>query len=156
MGRDKKRKYRRFQVQKGGFVLFGSLVTELGQITDISRRGLAFRYLAHGNWSNRSSELVIYLADKGFYLGKVPSETIWDHETVDQFPLSFLRMRHRGVRFGELTRDQKRQIRYFLRNHTSLLEMRRFQRDRGANLCTREGIDSIAESHKFFKVGLRI
>jgi len=46
-------------MQKGAFVVFGSHASELGQIMDTSRGGLAFRYIACSDRSNGSSELVL-------------------------------------------------------------------------------------------------
>lgn len=125
-----RRKYKRFRVQERAFVAFGSHVSELGRIIDIGRGGLSFRYIAYGGRSNGSPELEICLADKSFSLEKVPFKTVWDFEIADQFPSSRITMRRRGVQFGKLPQDQIPQLGYFIRNHTRVLEMRRFRGDR--------------------------
>ena len=125
-----RRKNRRFRVQERAFAVFGTQVSELGQITDISRGGLSVRYIAHGDRSKGSSELEIYLADKSFSLKKVPFKSVWDFEIADQFPSSPITMRRRGVQFGLLTQEQIPQLDYFIRNYTGVPEMRRFKGDR--------------------------
>jgi len=73
-------------MQNSAFVVFGSHAGELGRIIDSSRGGLGFRYIAYGDRPNGSSELVIYSADKSFYLEKLPFRTVWDFEVADQSP----------------------------------------------------------------------
>ncbi len=119
-----RRRYRRFRVQQRAFVVFGSHITQLGALMDISRGGLGIRYIACGDHSNASAELDIYLAGKSFYLGKVPFETIWDAEIPNLSPSTSITTRRRGVQFGELTQDQVGQLRYFIRNHTRPLDTR--------------------------------
>lgn len=125
-----RREYKRFRMQKSAFVVFGSHAGELGRIMDISRGGLGLRYIAYGDRPNGLSELVIYLADKSFYLEKAAFKTVWDFEIAGQFPSSLMTMRRRGVQFGKLTQEQISQVAYFIENHTAVVEMRRPQGDR--------------------------
>ncbi len=113
-----KRKHKRFRSQDLAFAAFGSHIKEIGQIIDISRGGLAFRYIADGDQLNESRELEIYLANNGFHLKKVPFNTISDFELTSEFPLSSIIMRRRGVQFGELTQTQVSQLECFIQNHT--------------------------------------
>jgi len=113
-----KRKHKRFRSQDLAFVALGSHSREIGQIIDISRGGLAFRYIADGDRLNESRELEIYLAKYGFHLEKVPFNTISDFELTSELPLSSIIMRRCGVQFGELTQDQVSQLGYFIQNHT--------------------------------------
>jgi hypothetical protein len=85
---------------------------------DISMGGLAFSYVAGEDQPNRSYELGILLAEHSFHLTKIPFETIWDKE-AEQLPSISLRMRRCGLQFGELTRDQKSQLEYFVQHHTT-------------------------------------
>jgi len=113
-----KRKHTRFRSQDLAFAAFGSHIKEIGQIIDISMGGLAFRYIADGDQLNESRELEIYLANNGFHLEKVPFNTISDFELTSEFPLSSIRMRRRGMQFGELLQTQVSQLEYFIQNHT--------------------------------------
>jgi len=117
-----RRKDKRFQVRDNAFVALEALswphsTTKVGQITDISMGGLAFRYHASEERTNGSFELGIFLAHNSFHLRKIPFETIWDVETKG-VRSSFITMRRSGVRFGEMTHDQISGLEYFIRNHT--------------------------------------
>jgi hypothetical protein len=80
--------------------------------------GLAFRYISDGDQVNESRELEIYLANNGFHLKEVPFNTISDLELPNEFPLSSIIMRRRGVQFGELPQTRVSQLEYFIQNHT--------------------------------------
>ena len=74
-----------------------------GQITDISKSGLAFRYIDGDDRSSGSSKLGISLVNVGFYLGKVPFKAISDFAIANEVAYSFTTIRRCGVEFGELT-----------------------------------------------------
>ena len=115
-----RRKHKRFQVKDGAFAVAmppQPCSTPLGQIIDVSRGGLAFRYIAGEEGSNGSFELVILLANNNFHSDKVPFETISDFEIANEVPFSSITMRRRGVQFGKLTDKQISQLDYFIRNH---------------------------------------
>jgi len=130
MERNERRKYRRFPVRERTFAVFGSRVSELGQIMDISRAGVGIRYITHRDRSSASSELEIYLADRSFHVEKVPFKTVWDVEIANLFPSTSITMRQRGVQFGELTQGQIDRLGYFICNHTRVVEMTRSGGDR--------------------------
>jgi hypothetical protein len=116
-----RRKHKRFQVRDSTFVVFRAHwphSTKVGQIIDMSRHGLAFRYIAGEERSNGSFELEILLGDHSFYLNKIPFKTISDCEAANEVPFSCIQMRRSGVQFGNLAPNQISQIEYFIRNHT--------------------------------------
>ena len=117
-----RRKHRRFQVQDTAFVVLRTPwphSTKVGQIIDISRQGLAFRYIADQGRSNGSSQLEIVSADHSFYLDKVPFKTISDSQTDNDVPFSSIEMRRSTVQFGELTPKQISHLEYFIWNYTT-------------------------------------
>jgi hypothetical protein len=114
-----RRKHRRFQAQDGALVALRLHVSKLvGQIVDISKGGLAFRYIDIGDRPRGSFQLDILLEKSGFLLEKVPAKTISDSEMPEESPYSSTTTRRQGVQFGELTNNQKSQLEYFIRNHT--------------------------------------
>ena len=58
-----RRIHKRFKVQDGALALLRANIRKVGQIIDISRGGLAFRYMSNGERLNGSFELNILLAD---------------------------------------------------------------------------------------------
>jgi hypothetical protein len=77
--RAERRKDKRFQVQDGAFAMLSLQLGVLGQIVNISREGLSFRYVASKARTTPLSTLNILLTDGSFSLKKVPVEPVWDH-----------------------------------------------------------------------------
>ena len=114
-----RRKHKRYQAQEGAFAVVRPEFTKLGQIIDISHGGLAFRYCVTGPKANEALELDIFLTGDGFYLEKIPFETVTDRRMSKKFSHAYLPTRRCGVRFGELTRIQIAQLEYFIQNHAT-------------------------------------
>lgn len=113
-----RREGKRFEVQEGAFASLRCPVSKLGQITDISRGGLAFRYIDTGVRPDRSFDLDISLTDNDFHLKEVSCKKISDSEIISEFHFSSITMRRLGVQFAELTHNQTSQLEYFIKNHT--------------------------------------
>jgi hypothetical protein len=117
-----RRKDKRFQAEDGAAAVFRRPwphSTRLGQIIDISKGGLAFRYIAGEEQSHGPSELEILWGDCSVRLDKMPFETISDFKTATEAPLNSIEMMRSSVQFGELTSEQMSQLEYFIRNHTT-------------------------------------
>jgi len=111
-----RRKDKRFQVTRSAHAVLGPHFRKPGQITDISRGGLAFRYIGCQD-SAESWELDVLSAR--FCSLKLPFKTICDFEIANKFVLGSIPIRRRGVRFGDLTDDQKSKLSRFIQNYTS-------------------------------------
>ena len=122
MSREKhveRRKYTRFRTRNGALIELRSQRGKLGEIIDISKGGLAFRYIDIGDRPKGSFELDIFLKETGFRLEKMPAKTISDFRTTKYFPFSSTKTRRQGVEFGELTQKQISQLEHFIRNYTT-------------------------------------
>jgi len=115
---DERRLQKRFKAEEGAFAALVDQESRLGQIKDISLRGLSFRYIDSYDKLENASELKIILGRRGLYLDKVPFKKISDFEIESEFHFSKLKMRQIGLEFGVLTADQKRQLQRFIENHT--------------------------------------
>ena len=114
-----KRKHKRFEAKEGSFVVVWPDFSKQGQIIDISKGGLAFRYIADEEESKgEAAELDILLQDISFYLERVPFKTAYDIEIQNQETFAPLKMRRMGVEFGELTPNQMALLDYFINNYT--------------------------------------
>ena len=113
-----RRNHKRFRVREGGYAALLPQFTEIGQILDISRGGLAFRYVASQERSNQSSQLSISSTDGSFCLNKVPIKTVWDFALANEFSFGAITLRHCGVQFGQLTPAQKADLEYFIQTYT--------------------------------------
>jgi hypothetical protein len=112
-----RRKHKRFHVPIDACVALKSDCIEVGQVIDIGKGGLAFRYMPRQERSNGSIELDIFLADRRFCLSKVPFQAVSELETheIDVGPS----IKRCGVKFGELTHRQISHLEYFIQNQTT-------------------------------------
>jgi hypothetical protein len=114
-----RRKHNRFKAENGCLAALFPQLTAVGQIVDIGRGGLAFRYVASQEPPTGSSQLQILVSDRSFCLKKVPFETVWDVAVPREFSHGPITLRHCGVRFGELTHSYEVNLGYFIQYHTS-------------------------------------
>ncbi len=116
-GPTEKRRFRRFQAPQNAFTLLRGPEGKLGQIIDISKGGLAFRYVDNGKQPKRSFQLDIFLANNGFRLEKVSYRTVSDFEVSKQGLANSAIMRRCGVQFDELNQDHVSRLEYFIENY---------------------------------------
>jgi hypothetical protein len=112
-----RRKYRRYQVRAGAIAALND--TKLGTITDISRAGLAFRYIDFGYEEQediKDLREVSIVNDAGFALHNVPCKVIKDDYSLPEYPFSSLRMNKCRLQFIQLTAEQQAQLDYFIAN----------------------------------------
>ena len=112
------RKHRRFKAPGDAYA---ALLPDsvLGQIINISKKGLTLRYIANGERINGSRKMDVFSYGNDFYLRKVPFKFVWDFYLDNEFPFSTIIMRQCGGHFGELTPAQIFQLEYFLTNCTT-------------------------------------
>ena len=113
-----RRKHKRFQVQDDAIAVLRPSINKRGPIIDISRGGLAFRYITGKDSSGRSSKLDILLTDLRFYVGHMPIRTVSDFEVTSDLPFRGIKRRRRSVQFGKLTQEQMSHLERFIRDHT--------------------------------------
>lgn len=115
---DERRQQKRFIAEEGAFAALVDQESRLGQIKDISIRGLSFRYIDSHEKLDSADELKIILGNQGLYLDRVPFVKISDFEIESEFSFSTIKMRQIGLQFGELTAEQQMQLKRFIQQHT--------------------------------------
>jgi hypothetical protein len=136
-----RRKHPRFKVKRGAVAAMiktspakkeqtedlpmneGSIATatkdiQLGQIINISKGGLAFRYFYGEDEYNKLFDLDILFVKDSFYLKKVPVNTVWVSHAVSKPSLSLLKSKEQGLQLEELTPHQISQLDFFFQNYT--------------------------------------
>ena len=108
-----RRKHGRLQGKDGALVSLGAEIKRMWHLIDISKGGLAFRYLGGMEDPQLFSELVLLTKEVSFCLEKVPFTVVADFEMNGRF-LSSYTFRRCSVRFGKLTTDQSVQVQYFI------------------------------------------
>ena len=118
-----RRKHKRHRAQAGAFVDIRIGRVKVGKIVDISRGGLAFRYVDDRGRLKEEFELDMYFRDHDFRMEYVPVKTIWDRGSPRKLSFS-TRTRLRGVQFGNLTQTQFSELELFLLLNTVTEEKR--------------------------------
>jgi hypothetical protein len=113
-----RRIYPRFKVNDGAYAALSPDSTIMGQIVDISRGGLCFRYIVHREQAFESVATHIFVGDNGFYLEKMPYKIVEDEQIDNGSSFSSIIMRQRRVYFSNLNPNQLAQLDYFLLNRT--------------------------------------
>jgi hypothetical protein len=113
------RKFKRFRVKDLTFVkLRTESEIDIGQLLDISQRGLSIRCFINAGKSQTYSDLGIFLSGGGFIIDQIPFKKVSDTEINTKPTFSATIVRRYGVQFDKLTPDQKTKLDYFLANHT--------------------------------------
>lgn len=109
----------RFKVKDGAYAALSPDSTIMGQIVDIGRGGLCFRYIVHREQAFESVATHIFVGDNGFYLEKMPYTVVEDSLIDNGSSFNSIMMRQRRVHFSDLTPNQLAQLDYFLQNRTT-------------------------------------
>jgi hypothetical protein len=117
-GRVERRQMKRFKVAEGAFAALVNRGSKLGQIKDISKTGLSFRYIDSEEEQAEARELKIILGSGGLCVDKVPFKKVSDFGIKSEFIFSSIKMRQIGLQFGELTPGQQVRLNNFIQNHT--------------------------------------
>jgi hypothetical protein len=108
----------RFRVQKGAYAAINDGFYKIGQIQNISKSGLAFKYMERGEKVEGTYRVDIFSSDNDFFLKNIPFRTISDFFEETENPFITVSIRQCGGKFGELTPGQRSQINYFIENYT--------------------------------------
>ena len=112
-----RRTYPRLKVREGAFAVLPADL-RLGPIDDISKGGLTFCYVPLDEPKSDSNELEIYFATDGFYLKKIPFETVSDFSVDENLPFKYVERRRHRLKFGDLSAFQQIQLAHFIENYT--------------------------------------
>jgi|GEM_PF-580437 hypothetical protein len=116
-----RRRNRRYRAQDGTVaLLLGAPLNLMGSVIDVSREGLAFRYIANGKRPSESFELDILYSHDLVYIDKIPFIIVSDTEISGESASKLFPLRRCGVQFGEMTESQKLRLKYLIENHTFL------------------------------------
>lgn len=107
---DDRRSHRRYKATAGVF----AVNSKFGQIIDISRGGLSFRYVERRGWPKELFEMGVLYGDDDFCLDNLAIKTISDCVVANGLSSYSTIIRRCGVQFGELTPKQIRDLEYFI------------------------------------------
>ncbi len=84
----------------------------------MSKEGLSFQYIVDSEPPHESMELDILYTDKLIYIDKVPFKAVSDIDIYSGASSALFPLRRCGVKFGELTNEQKGQLEHLILNLT--------------------------------------
>lgn len=116
-----KRNDDRYRLKVNTFVTCGKEYTCVGTVKDISKGGFSFEHICRdsdGKAAMCSAD--IFLFGNAYYISNVPCRLIYDLpiKTFNVFDTPFTSIRC-GVRFLDLTAEQRSKLEYFITNYTS-------------------------------------
>lgn len=117
-GRVERRKYKRFKVPSGAFIVLGPDSTKLGRVTDIGLGGIGFSHVDRKEPLYRLRQFDMFDVDNGFNLTNITFQTIWDFEFRKGL-FGFMTTRRTGIQLVELTYSQRSQLEHFILNYTT-------------------------------------
>ncbi len=97
-----KRKHARLSAGERVFALVKNGVSSVGQIIDVSRGGLSFKYLSEESLPGCSRRLDVFVPGHKFLWMKIPHRTVRDLDLPLDVPFSSIRMKRRCVAFEPL------------------------------------------------------
>jgi hypothetical protein len=112
-----RRKDERFQTGKNTYAVLRARGSKLGRVIDISKGGLAFRYVSVGERLKGPLELDLLSHQYDYRIDKIPIKIITDLELANKKAFKSTTLKRVGVQFGKLTREQKSKIEHFIKDH---------------------------------------
>jgi len=113
-----RRKEARYRVRDGVFAIDAHEPQRLGEIIDISRSGIAFRYMDGTNSIPPATKLNIFSSTHSLFLSNFTFEGISDIQ-IEGHPTSAIFMRRLGGKFVSLTEKQQAQLDNFIDLHST-------------------------------------
>ncbi len=113
-----RRQYKRYRAVDGIIAMLGFPSKIMGSIIDMSKEGLSFQYIVDSEPPHESMELDILYTDKLIYIDKVPFKAVSDIDIYSGASSALFPLRRCGVKFGELTNEQKGQLEHLILNLT--------------------------------------
>ena len=102
-----------------GCAVFKCNPLEIGEITDISKGGIAFQYIQKEKQLGDFKTLDILVAEDDFYLQDLRIKVVSDVPVAGDLGLGPFTTRRMGVQFRDLTPEQEAALNHFISNYTS-------------------------------------
>lgn len=110
-----RRKSGRFPVKDGALAFMESNSNLIGQIDEIGKGGLSFKYLQLTNEKRDANIINLFVSKQNYLIEKLPVQVISDIQIVTKPSFSYVTMRRCGVQFGSLTKKQSTDLEFFIK-----------------------------------------
>ncbi|MDJ0783348.1 MAG: hypothetical protein QNJ22_15330 [Desulfosarcinaceae bacterium] len=100
-----------------GLALFKSKPAKMGQIMNLSLKGLCFNYIVNDDKIPEGNEVDILFAEDNFYLGALRCRIVREMVASNELPFTPIVMKQRAVAFEALKPEQEQALNHFLKVH---------------------------------------
>ena len=111
-----RRKHRRFRLKDLAIAVPNKPTSQVGRIVNISKGGLAVRYVDRDDWAGEADSIDI-LINSGLFLTNIPIQNVSDFEVENQVSFSIMTERQCCLQFGPLSSEQESRLDEFIRHH---------------------------------------
>ena len=111
-----RRKHQRFRLKDLAIAVPNKPTSQVGRIVNISKGGLAVRYVDRDDWAGEADSIDI-LINSGLFLTNIPIQNVNDFEVENQVSFSIMTERQCCLQFGPLSSEQKSRLDEFIRHH---------------------------------------
>lgn len=108
-----RRKHQRFQVANLVIAVPQKSNSQVARIVDISKGGMAVRYVDQTDWLGEAKEIDI-LVNSDFFMNSIPIESIHDFKVDNQVSFSIILERQCCLQFGSLSPAQESRLDEFI------------------------------------------
>jgi c-di-GMP-binding flagellar brake protein YcgR len=100
-----RRQHERFLVKDLAIAVPNKPASQVGRIVNISKGGMAVRYLDQSDWLE-NAEAIDILVNSNFFMTNIPIENVHDFKVENQVSFSIIDERQCCLKFGSLSPDQ--------------------------------------------------
>jgi len=111
-----RRKHHRFDVKNLAIAVPNRPTSQVGRIINISKGGMAVRYLDQQNWVG-GADAVDILIDSSFFITDIPIRYVNDFKIEDEITFSAMNERQCCLKFTSLSTEQEKLLDEFISKH---------------------------------------
>ena len=115
---NERRKHKRFSVKNLAIAVPNKPSAQIARIVNISKGGMAVRYLDQTNWLG-NAEAVDILVNSNFLIANIPIENVCDFKVENHISFSIVIERQSCLQFGSLPPEQELLLDDFIIKYTA-------------------------------------
>ncbi len=113
-----RRKHQRYKVKELAIAVPNKPSSEIARIVNISKGGMAVRYLDQSNWLGNAADVDI-LVNSDFLMTNIPIENVFDFKVENHLSFSIITERQCCLQFGQLPADKEAMLEEFIAKYTA-------------------------------------
>ena len=115
---NERRRHQRFQVKDLAIAVTNKPTSQIGRIVNISKGGMAVRYVDHNDWLE-NADAVDILINSNFFMTNIPIHNVSDFQVKNQVSFSIINERQCCLQFGSLSQEHEVRLNEFIKRYTS-------------------------------------